>query len=400
MTEGETGQATDKKLPRRDWILLPAIGLLTIFALGTISQLVAWNLFPMREFGLEHCFVQVDGSGDARPVPNSRCAEQIPESKFLAEYAFNSHGHRAGGELTPKKPGSYRIVMIGSSFAMGLFVPREQTFAALLPDELSRRTGRKIEVYNEASGGEFRGGPFPAKDSFKQFDQVLAAAPDLILWIVTPNDIEREWADEPGAVLSAPDAPPKNLAEAWGWFTEKVQSKAGDTRSSVMLEHLLYGGASPSEYVNSYLQNEDDAAFLKDTPSAQWEHLREHFEKEAAEFEKRSASAGVPFVAVLVPNRAQAAMVSMGEWPAGYNPYRLDAELRAMIVSHGGTYIDILPGFRGVPNPERHYFPVDGHPDANAHAIISDLIAKELTSGAIPQLKASLPPPSTEGTGR
>jgi hypothetical protein len=82
-------------------------------------------------------------------------------------------------------------------------------------------------------------------------------------------------------------------------------------------------------------------------------------------------------------------MISVGEWPADYDPYKLDEEVRAIIESHGGIYIDILPDFRAVPNPERHYFPVDGHPDAAGHAMIAGMLAKELTSGAVPALKAS-----------
>jgi hypothetical protein len=90
---------------------------------------------------------------------------------------------------------------------------------------------------------------------------------------------------------------------------------------------------------------------------------------------------------VLLPNRAQAAMISMGEWPAGYDPYKLDAELRSIVTSHGGIYIDILPDFRAIPNPEQHYLPVDSHPDAGGHAIIAAMLAKELTGGAVPALK-------------
>ena len=78
----------------------------------------------------------------------------------------------------------------------------------------------------------------------------------------------------------------------------------------------------------------------------------------------------------------------MGEWPAGFNPYKLDDELRAIITSHGGTYVDILPGFRDVPNAEQYYLPLDGHPTAEGHAVIAGLLAKALTSGAVPELRA------------
>ena len=72
--------------------------------------------------------------------------------------------------------------------------------------------------------------------------------------------------------------------------------------------------------------------------------------------EERAKSRGCALCGVfLVPTRAQAAMISMGEWPAGYDPYKLDDELRAIVTSHGGIYIDILPDFRNIPNPEQYY---------------------------------------------
>jgi len=38
---------------------------------------------------------------------------------------------------------------------------------------------------------------------------------------------------------------------------------------------------------------------------------------------------------------------------AGHDPYKLSDEVRSIVVSHGGTYADILPDYRGVPNPEQ-----------------------------------------------
>jgi len=108
----------------------------------------------------------------------------------------------------------------------------------------------------------------------------------------------------------------------------------------------------------------------------------------------------VPLVVVLVPNRPQAAMISMGEWPAGYDPYKLDDELRSIVTSHGGTYIDILPEYRNMPNPEQHYFPVEGHLDADGHGIVSEILARELTSGAIPALKVAAQPQVAQEQGR
>jgi len=102
---------------------------------------------------------------------------------------------------------------------------------------------------------------------------------------------------------------------------------------------------------------------------------------------------------VLVPNRAQAAMISMGEWPVGFDPYRLDHELDSIITSHGGIYNEILPDFRTIPNPERYYYPLDGHLDAGGNAIIAGFLAKEL-SGAVPELRGAVQPQAALEKGR
>jgi hypothetical protein len=403
-----------RKSRKRDWIILPALGLFIVLALSVTTEVAARLAFPDSQIGLDKCF-GAHPMGNARAIPNSVCSEQTDESRYVAEYKFNSAGHRAGMERDAKDPGAYRIVMIGSSFSFGLFVPREMTFAALLPAELSQQTGRKIELYNEASGGEFRGGPYPITTSARDFQKdVLTAHPDMILWIITPNDFENASLDEDpiqtpsmklpaavtGVVQSAPPVPGKAV-RAWnklkdvianGKLGDEIRSRFDQTRTAVVLKHYFYGSQSQSEYVESYLHNEEDAGFLKAQPNARWRHLLANLDSDAAVFEQQASAEGIPFVAVLVPNRAQAAMISMPQrdWPKGYDPFQLDREVRTIIQSHGGTYIDVLPGFRSIPNPEQHYFPVDGHPDTAGHAMISSLIANELAK-KLPKDSASAP---------
>jgi lysophospholipase L1-like esterase len=391
---------------RRDWLLLPALGLLTICLMAVSAELLSRWFYPVTQVGFQNCFATNDPTGDAAVKPNSVCWEQTAESTLKAEYRFNSRGHRAGGELNPKPPDTYRIVLIGSSLTQGLFVPREETFAALLPEELSKETGRKVEVYNEATGGQFRGGSFPTENSAQHFDQVLAAQPDMILWVITPTDImnagSKENADSAntGALredsqLATGSANPRNFWDkieasiTKGTFGERLRSRWEDTRTSIVLKHLLIASESQNQYIASYLKNGDNANFLKSEPDAKWQMQLQSFDTELAEIVGQTKNAEVPLVAVFVPNRPQAAMLSNGDWPAGYDPFKVKDEVRDSIVSHGGLFIDILPNYRLVPNPERDYFPVDGHPNADGHAIISRFLAKELSSGAVPALRAA-----------
>ena len=407
---GGTGPADVKgpNLQRRDWILLPALSLLTICFMAVSVELLSRWLYPVSQVGFQNCFATNDPTGDAAVKPNSVCWEQIPESNLKVEYRFNRRGHRAGGELSPKPPGTYRIVLIGSSLTQGLFVPREKTFAALLPEELSAETGRKVEVYNEATGGKFRGGPFPTQNSAQHFDEVLAAQPDLILWVVTPSDVmnaaSKADADSPGR-SALPEDPRSATASvkprsfwnkfmasiAQGTFGERLRSHWEETRTSVVLKHLLIASESQDEYINSYLRNGDNASFLKTEPDAKWQMQWHYFDTELAEIAGLANKARVPLVAVFVPNRPQVAMISKGDWPAGYDPFKLEYAVRDSVVSHGGRFIDILPDYRGIPSPERDYFPVDGHPDSAGQANIFRFLVKALTSGVVPELKASTP---------
>lgn len=399
---GKGAAEKEARLPMKDWILLPAIAMLTTILLAVSAELTARWLFPVSQTDLKNCYVEDDPSGDAPAKPGSVCTERMGESPLPVEYRYDSHGHRTDGELGPKRPDTLRIVLLGSSMAFGLYVPKEMSFAALLPVELSRQTGRKIELYNEATGGKFRGGPFPVQSSAGHFREVLSAAPDLILWIITPKDIENASSIElPSTQIatqahSTPGTRSSHLLDEWESLAFVRESSAimrrlryrwEQTRISFALKYLLVKGDTEDQYVTSYLKNEKDAGFLKAKPNSDWQQWIQGFEIDAEDFEKQANAANVPLVAVLVPDRAQATMISMGKWPEGYDPYKLDDELRAIIVSHGGTYIDILSDFRTIPNSEQDYFPLDGHPNPAGHAVISRLLTNALTSGPFSVLR-------------
>jgi hypothetical protein len=387
-SSGPTTSA-EEKMRRRDWIVLPLVCLLTIGLLACSTELIARRVFHSSRTLMANCMVLDDSSTGPRAIPNTVCWEQFPESP-LVEYKFNNCGHRAGMECGPKEPGTYRIVLTGSSFALGERVPREQTFAALLPTELSQVTGHKVELYNASMGWGF------SHSVTLRFNEVLAENPDMVLWILTPADIEgasiivRATRDEMEQQSS------KSLpTKAWlrvrtAFATESFRTASSEvfshTRTALMLRHFLY--ESRSQYLKCFLKaGDEEAGFLNTDPSSEWKGHLEEFERDFANVEPRIEAEGVPLVVILVPNRAEAGMISMGNWPAGYSPYKLGDELRNIVTSHGGVYIDILPEFRHMPDTDQYYLPVDGHLNANGHMVISNLLAKDLTRGAVPALR-------------
>jgi hypothetical protein len=349
---------------------------------------------------LKPCLRLSDHSTVIRAIPNTTCSDKIPESE-LVDYSFNSCGHRAAIECGPKLPGIYRIVVVGSSFGFGVYVRNEQSFASLLQAELSQGTGRRIEVYNESMLG---GWP---RSVALRMDEVFTAKPDMILWALTPGDLlatpamlpsdfdgplpdtvvqsgffAKRWYRVRAAFVnhSVPDA----IAGLWRFAVSKWRTSS----TAVLLQHIVL--ASRRQYVDAYLRGPDsEVGFLRISPSAEWRNNMKAFDYNAAVIEGRARAEGVPLVAALLPTRAQASMISMGVWPKGFDPFHVVHELRAIIVRHGGTYVDILPDFRGIRNPEQGYMQVDGHPNAQGHAMLSQLLAKVLTNGAIPDLEAA-----------
>lgn len=386
------GTLKEVKLPWRDWILLPVLSLLTICLIAGTFELAARQLLHKNKGTIAECLIRTPADG-VRGIPNCVCQEEKFEIKPV-ENRLNACGHRAGMGCGPKVPDAYRIVMTGSSLAEGADVQRERTFAALLPAELSQQTGRKVELYNEGLSGN------NPRNVALHFKDVLAAHPNIILWVLTPHDIENvdpvpdpHASTKSGRIGYALDRirrafAGKSLPEAAADLLSPIQNRieAGweESASRVLLLHFLYLD-SPG-FVKLYLKGEEHAGFLKKNPDSRWQDYLQQFDRFAADVEGQAQAAGVPLVAVMVPNRAQAVMLSMGEWPEGYDPYKMNSELQSIITRHGGTYIDILPDYRRISNPEQGYLQVDGHPNEDGHAMISRMLAKELTSGAVPQL--------------
>lgn len=384
------------KLPRRDWILLPGLGLLTIGLIAGSVELLARRVLAVSSESKTSCIIH-DASKGVRGVPNSVCWEKLPESENV-EYKYNRCGDRAGMECGPKAAHTYRIVMQGSSIAAGYTLQINKTIGALLPIELSEKTGRSVELYDEGVNAS-------PQNVVLRFQDVLAAQPDLILWVLGPWEIQHALegtaAPHQGqagmtkhriqqALASKPllDAIPDiraALVDMWdAKFDRQIKSK-------IMLQHYLY--ESRAEYLRLYLLGDkSETAALLTQPGPEYQEKLQQFDRDVSVMEEQARSAGVPLFVTMVPNRAMAAMISGGEWPAGYDPYKLDNELRRIVTSHGANYLGIIQDYSTIPSPEQLYLTVNGHPNAKGDAVISDILAKELTSGVVPALKVSAQP--------
>ena len=256
----------------------------------------------------------------------------------------------------------------------------------------------EVEIFNQGMAGD---GGYPSIVALR-FNDALAAKPDMILQILTPWDIENESSSIPLSHGNT-DPPAHYWVETFLdkhrrtafilrpllYGTRSLYLNVKSMRAPFMLRHLLY--ESQSQYVKTFLRSGDSTSntgFLRAAPDAEWKKQLLRFASSDVDVEEHAKAAGVPLVAVFIPFRVQAAMISRGEWGAEFDPFKLNNQLRSIITSHGGMYIDILPYFRNIPNPEQDYYPVEGHLNASGHALIARLLAKEITS-AVPALSVS-----------
>jgi hypothetical protein len=385
------------KLPRRDWILLPLISVATVVILAASTELAARHVFNDTKTLLADCMVLDDPTTGPRVIPNSVCRDKSPESK-IAEYKFDSCGFREGVACGPKSPGTYRIVVVGSSSVLGQHVQGQETFASLLPQELARRTHLKIDGFNAGMGWGF-----PPTVPMRM-NQILASNPDLILWAVSAGDIEGAAVITQVTTAEKQQQTQKLSEKAWMRVKQAFNSSSisgalpelfDRTRTSVALRHLLF--LSQSQHIKSTLSGSDlDLGFLRADFSPDWQdHLR-HFDLDFVVVSERARRAGVPLVVTFTPYSTQAAMISVGEWPYAFDPYKLDNEVRKIVERRGGTYLDILPQYRTIPNPEEGYFPVDGHANPSGHALLARLLANALTNGTVAPLQVGNEPQTQE----
>lgn len=395
---GAVEEKAETKLPRRDWILLPILSLATVIVIVTVLAFVAHKTFSKTTSGVRACLDMSDPSG-VRGIPNCEIWEKNAEGPPV-KYKFNSCGHRANMDCGPKPPGTYRIVMVGSSYAFGQDIPTEKTIASLLPVLLSQRTGRSVDLYNEGMGQAY------ARNVALHFDEALAAQPDVILWLLTKYDIERATVVGtdlnfiPSSVAGNTRAKiayrvkqiaaMKTNSERLGFIEQYAEDLFQVSETGTMLMHGMY--KSQSLYMKAALINSGHRLWYVQAESdpVSRQYLQQ-FEDYAAQIANKARAAGIPLVAALMPDRVQAAMLSKGDWSSDFSPLRLDDEIRAVVTRYGGTYVDVLRDFRNIPSSEQYYLPVDGHPDERWQPIVAGLLAEKLTDGMIPELKATAP---------
>lgn len=355
-------------LSRRDWILLPLLSLLTI-ALLFVGAEVSTRIFWSTE-DKGYC-VWFDPAEGPHGKPNCTSIEKIPEGQRVVEH-FNECGYRSESPCGPKPPGAARIALLGSSIAEGYVIPYEKTVGATMTNLLHAHCGLPVQLEN--LGAE---ACLPIY-SYRHMGEALKLQPDAVVLIVNPWDLEQDVNPK---LLALRDAPmPVNRASAPSarlTFIQRAQLWSRSSRALAVAQHYLL--QNRRTFLKIYLgAGGDHGAFLRVPFSRAWERRFEVTEVLIREMAAKSHAAGVPFILVGVPERAQVLLLDEDHPPAGVDPWAFTRRLAQIAQGSGVLYVDGLKVFSTAPDRDDLFYVMDGHPTPEAQQLLGRAAAREL----------------------
>jgi len=376
-------------LPRRDFLILPLLGILTALTLTVGTETAARHFF--FEIDADSCRIQDANIGF---VYRAACISHVKSlAGPLVTNQFNECGFRSKESCGPKPAGTVRIALLGSSTSEGFFVAYDQAYATRVAADLTQEFGRPVEVQN-LSVQEC----YPICE-FHRLHEALALKPDLLLLGVSPFDIEHlDPSELPNRYKPMPVTHTSSSANKTVGPLERLVKLGKESTTRIVFEHLLF--QDTPTYLRIYLHHGDPADYLRPPFSPAWESRLNAFEVLLSEISEESRAANVPFVLIEIPTMAQASLASTQNLPAGIDPYAINRRLSEICSRHGIQFISGLDGFQGISAPSRFFTVEDGHLNAAGHAMIGRAVVEQLTKEQKPVLSGRIEPRpnSTGGT--
>jgi hypothetical protein len=363
------------QLRRHDFVVIPLLMIATLLSLALLGEVGSRQIF--EESGAETC-------GMTGPVgvevmrPNCISYRKAAEGPMTVN-AYNDCGYRTPEPCRSRPADAIRVALMGSSTAQGLKVPYADTFAARLTKTLTQDCNRPVEFQNMGIPGA------TLLDMYRRTDEALAMHPDLVMLVVTPIEM-RETIDpvrfanrnSPAAVVPSKatvDDPPGDPGASKS-LVSWISDLAYNSRLLVAAQHFLF--QDRTTFVKLYMLHGDDAGYLRVPYNQAWQQRLGTFDTLLGEMAARAKARGVPMMLVLGTARIQTALLDPSVRPPNVDPFALGRQLHAIADRRGVIFQDGLEGFATVSNPDDMYYAVDGHMDADGHAVLAHAILDRL----------------------
>jgi hypothetical protein len=298
--------------------------------------------------------------------------------EFDTRVAINRQGLR-GPEIGPKAPGTFRVLVLGDSFAFGVGAQAEETYPAQL-QRILRSRGTRAEVLNAGAPG------FGVPDEvawFQRWGWMLE--PDVVLVTVfVGNDLQDAAPGGPKAIAVDGslmiEGEKKRSLSRWFYYHSHLYVLLKTSALGGVVRRLL-GAPEPLE--TRELRAELDLYTKGELPKAVQEGAKET-EKAVAALARSAGGARV--LAVIVPSliqvdpaRWRASMQRFGLDPQGYDSKRPNRLIRALFARHGIPTLDPTEAFAAaILGGERIYYPIDQHLTPAGYHLMAKVVAKAL----------------------
>lgn len=364
------------KLKRRDYFLIPLLSLATMTVMFGSAEVAARIRYPEKDY--DEC--RVAGADDPRRAkPNCTVIAKVPEGPWV-HYAMNECGYRTPDHCGPKPPGAFRIALMGASMTMAKNVPLEQSWGERTRRAVSQATGRRVEIEN--LGWEL----LNPLNCYRQLDQVIALRPDIVVYAVNPFDLSRDTdplqiAHRNDPVLPPHAPPPPPLAQGKAIVlrnaAKAVQNLLNSSRTFTMAQHFLF--SNPDTFLRIYMADGDRADYLRQPFTPAWQTRFAAFHLILTDMAARLHEAGIPFIVMSLPARAQVILAAKGQpYPPGTDPFGFDREIQSFCDRSGVPYVPALKAFSQTPDGDKLYYIVDTHITGEGDGVIARLLVRKL----------------------
>ena len=371
-------RADYSSLPKRDFILIPLISFATLILMFAAAESVSRIVFHEEN---NYLCVYFDPHAGVRGKPN--CTEQIKNAEGpWVTYHYNACGYRTYASCGPKRPGTLRLALLGSSISMGLNIPFDKTFGEQAVQDLSRATGRNVEFEN--LGMEL----LSPLQCYRRLEEAIGLKPDAVVFAISPFDLEQDMdpqqvADRNDAELTfaMPTLETHHSVISW------LQTKVRDSRALMIAEHFLF--SNTATYVRVYLRYGDKADYLRKPLSSRWRRRLSDFNLILTDMAARLRPLNIPLLVMVIPSQAQAAVLQSKQLPGNIEAGQIDRIIQDQTRSAGGYYVDVLSQFAKTPQSDRMFYPVDGHINIEGQAPVARALVQECLSGIAPAFKSA-----------
>jgi len=367
----------------RSWLLNILLGLGALVVGLAVAEL-AVRLFAPQPIGLSH----QDRYGLALHYPG--ITHFLPQ--YRHEVSFNSVGMRDREHTFEKQAGTFRILLMGDSFMEALQVPADSMLATLMERDLTRATGRPVEVINAGVSGWGEG------DQLRYLTRyAVAYHPDLVVVAMTlHNDISdnlrRQWYSLKDGALVDLNPPPMS------WFHFKVLEW-----KALLATHFqvvqLWRRVRQGHEIDQYRQALDSHVvelFTVPSPpdlAAGWQLT----DRLLAAIRDTSNAMGSRMAVVLLPLKYQLADTTFASFvkhaaipPDRMGIYQPQTVVRRMADSLHVPVVDLLPAFRQWTAARKAplYLDWDGHWNDAGHRLAADVVVQDLVAAdLVPKLR-------------